>query len=138
MFQSSRKTMKWSTLLKDLREKVGLSGSQPQPQSIYPSPSLSPGIEYGGAGASESAPASVYGSPVSSPARYWFTCFCFDLQFLFECSLCTVMRSNGRTKLGDVKDGSLISYQLARINLVLGSAAYDILIMLQNPFLKEK
>ncbi|CAL9186094.1 protein SPIRRIG [Musa acuminata AAA Group] len=70
MFQSSRKTMKWSSLLKDLREKVGLSGSQPQTQSsACPSPSFSPAAEYGGAGAPQSAPASVYGSPESSPAR---------------------------------------------------------------------
>ncbi|THU68449.1 hypothetical protein C4D60_Mb08t04000 [Musa balbisiana] len=70
MFQSSRKTMKWSSLLKDLREKVGLSASQPQLQSVAcPSPSLSAAAEYGGAGASESAPSSVYGSPVASPAR---------------------------------------------------------------------
>lgn len=62
--------MKWSSLLKDLREKVGLSGSQPQTQSsACPSPSFSPAAEYGGAGAPQSAPASVYGSPESSPAR---------------------------------------------------------------------
>ncbi|XP_065020207.1 protein SPIRRIG-like isoform X1 [Musa acuminata AAA Group] len=71
MFQSSRKTMKWSSLLKDLREKIGLSASQPQLQSVAcPSPSLSAAAaEYGGAGASESAPSSAYGSPVASPAR---------------------------------------------------------------------
>ncbi|XP_042457467.1 protein SPIRRIG-like isoform X1 [Zingiber officinale] len=69
MFQSSRKTMKWSSLLKDLREKVGLSGSQSPSEFTYPSPSFSPSVEYGGAGTTESAPASVYGSPVSSPAR---------------------------------------------------------------------
>ncbi|RWW18807.1 hypothetical protein GW17_00017183 [Ensete ventricosum] len=33
--------MKWSSLRKDLRQKVGLSGSQPQPAS-YLYPSLSP------------------------------------------------------------------------------------------------
>ncbi|WOL03138.1 protein SPIRRIG-like [Canna indica] len=69
MFQSSRGTMKWSSLLKDLREKVGLSGSQQQLQSAYPSPSFSSANEHGGAGAPESSPGSVYGSPVSSPAR---------------------------------------------------------------------
>ncbi|CAD5182202.1 unnamed protein product [Musa acuminata subsp. malaccensis] len=69
MFQSSRKTMKWSSLPKDLREKVGLSGSQPQPAS-YLFPSLSLAAENGGAaGAPESATALGYGSPVSSPAR---------------------------------------------------------------------
>ncbi|XP_064984740.1 protein SPIRRIG-like isoform X2 [Musa acuminata AAA Group] len=69
MFQSSRKTMKWSSLPKDLGEKVGLSGSQPQPAS-YLFPSLSLAAEHGGAaGAPESATALGYGSPVSSPAR---------------------------------------------------------------------
>ncbi|KAJ8494123.1 hypothetical protein OPV22_015844 [Ensete ventricosum] len=68
MFQSSRKTMKWSSLRKDLRQKVGLSGSQPQPAS-YLYPSLSPAAEHGGAGAPESATAFGDGSPVSAPAR---------------------------------------------------------------------
>ncbi|KAM0936615.1 putative transcription factor WD40-like family [Dioscorea sansibarensis] len=31
MFQSSRKTMKWSSLLKDIKEKVGLTQSHPSP-----------------------------------------------------------------------------------------------------------
>uniref|UniRef100_A0A6V7QUX9 Protein SPIRRIG n=1 Tax=Ananas comosus var. bracteatus TaxID=296719 RepID=A0A6V7QUX9_ANACO len=74
MFQSSRKTMKWATLLENIRGKVGLSGSSPQPsQSLqhhqqHPSPSLAPlSVDYG-AGAAASDAAQPDASPGFSPA----------------------------------------------------------------------
>ncbi|RZS21489.1 hypothetical protein BHM03_00054145 [Ensete ventricosum] len=60
--------MKWSSLRKDLRQKVGLSGSQPQPAS-YLYPSLSPAAEHGGAGAPESATAFGDGSPIAEGTK---------------------------------------------------------------------
>lgn len=35
MFQSSRKTMKWSSLLKDIKEKVGLTHPSPDRERVF-------------------------------------------------------------------------------------------------------
>ncbi|XP_072990380.1 protein SPIRRIG isoform X1 [Typha latifolia] len=72
MFQSSRKTMKWSTLLKDIKEKVGLSGSpQPLQSNQLSSPSLAPVSDASGAGAAafDSSAQSGNASPGLSAAR---------------------------------------------------------------------
>lgn len=69
MFQSSRKTMKWSSLLKDIKEKVGLSPS-PSPSGLSSISSAVPAADAGGG--AESALQGRNGSlaDTQSPARF--------------------------------------------------------------------
>ncbi|XP_020572505.1 protein SPIRRIG [Phalaenopsis equestris] len=69
MFQSSRKTMRWASLLKDIKEKVGLSHSQHQSANSFDSGTAA--ATASGAGASEAPDfsATPHASPSSSPAR---------------------------------------------------------------------
>ncbi|XP_010917623.1 protein SPIRRIG [Elaeis guineensis] len=62
MFQSSRKTMKWASLLKDIKEKVGLSQSQSQPSGSF---ALAPA-------AAAADGTYEFGTPEGSPTRYGF------------------------------------------------------------------
>ncbi|KAL0925842.1 hypothetical protein M5K25_004213 [Dendrobium thyrsiflorum] len=73
MFQSSRKTMRWASLLKDIKEKVGLSHSQHQTANSFAAvaAAAAAAAAASGAGASGAPDSSStpYASPSSSPAR---------------------------------------------------------------------
>ncbi|PKU65577.1 hypothetical protein MA16_Dca023195 [Dendrobium catenatum] len=70
MFQSSRKTMRWASLLKDIKEKVGLSQSQHQTANSSPAVAAAAAAASGaGASGAPDSSSTPYVSPSSSPAR---------------------------------------------------------------------